>query len=129
MIGKGLSGIVDATWSVEASTAGISALSNEQRPILFDLSLVSIPNNQLSSLKIYPNPIGNYDKLLLESRVAPLFAELYDSQGGKIALKAEISSAGTYYQLNGLQAGIYFWKAQFPDGSVMVKKLMVIQHE
>ncbi len=129
LIGKGLSGTVDATWSVEASTAGISALSNEQRPIQFDLSLVSIPNNQLSSVKIYPNPIGNYDKLVLESRVAPLFAELYDSQGGKIALKAESATVGIQYPLNGLQSGIYFWKAQFPDGSILVKKLMVIQQE
>lgn len=129
LIGKGLSGIIDANWSVEASTAGISALSNEQRPIQFDLSLVSIPENLLSNLKIYPNPVGNHDILVLESPVPPVNTELFDSKGSKMMLNAERGTGSIRYPMNGLQSGIYFLKAHFPDGSVLVRKLMVLKQE
>lgn len=91
---------------------------------LIDSSL-SVPENSLTSVKIYPNPTSSEVYIHNSDNANPIRnIEILDLQGKSILKETNKSQPITYVNTNHLSSGLYFLKVTNDSGSHFIHKLI-----
>lgn len=91
---------------------------------LIDSSL-SVPENSLTSVKIYPNPTNSEVYIQNSDNANPIRnIEILDLQGKSILKETNKSQPITYVNTNHLSSGLYFLKVTNDSGSHFIHKLI-----
>lgn len=91
---------------------------------LIDSSL-NVPENSLTSVKIYPNPTSSDVYIHNSDNANPISnVEILDLQGKSILKETNKSQPITYVNTNHLSSGLYFLKVTNDSGSHFIHKLI-----
>lgn len=91
------------------------------------VSVQSIEKNS-SLLRVYPNPANDYIIVSVEANFGEGSVSLTDISGKVINHMPYSFTEGhneVSYRLNGIASGIYFVKVKVPNGSILVKKVLI----
>ena len=92
-------------------------------PVIFDISCagLSISDNNIADLRIYPNPASDNYVTIVSSLSGDKFVELFDINGRKV-LSTSIS--GDILDISGLERGFYMTRVTI-DGKSSTSKLII----
>ena len=91
---------------------------------LIDSSL-SVTENNLTSVKVYPNPVTDELYISNSDNANPISnIEILDVQGKSILKETNKSQPITYINTNYLSSGLYFLKITNDSGSHFIHKLI-----
>lgn len=99
-----------AIWTVRAFRGPLERFGNEQRPIVFTRGqITSVGVENLSTIKLYPNPVSMQQALMLEFAGKIEQLSSVDMQGKAITLQWTATGDASYHiNLPVLPAGLYF---------------------
>jgi hypothetical protein len=88
--------------------------------INFECTNLSVNNQVLSNIRVYPNPMQN--TLNIDSKIAIKSVQIFDLQGRKVIEKSDVTVESV--EVNSLSTGIYFAKLKTDQGHFKMMKLI-----
>ncbi len=107
-------------YNVTNTTVAISLAPGQFRVFGNQPASLSNPENQITSVKLYPNPANNY--FVIEGEVTK--AEIYSVTGQLVKLFDQINSSEYQFDINELTKGIYLVKAFDAQNRTTTMKLI-----
>ena len=104
-IGQTFSPAVDGSYALIVTSGGCSDTSS-----CYSVTNVSILENELAALKLFPNPATDFVTIQHEGVDQDIFLEITDATGKIISNSRFAASAQINFNVSGWSAGIYFVK-------------------
>ncbi|HET8886070.1 MAG TPA: S8 family serine peptidase [Salinimicrobium sp.] len=102
-------------------------ITNFQLEFCVSGELSVVDNQEISELKIFPNPANDLVNVTFPNAGNKILMEVFDLKGGKVLSKTYVNNSAFFNEkitTSGLSAGMYFIRIT-NDNQISIKKLMV----